>query len=121
MMASILIIDDSPTSSQMLAKIMEQQGHSVSFAKDGESGIEKARAEKPGLILMDLVMPGMNGFQATRKLTRDPETSDIPVIIVSSKNQETDIIYGQRQGAAEYVAKPFDDAVINGAVSRAIG
>lgn len=119
-MASILIIDDSPTCSQIIAKIVQQRGHSVSFARDGESGIKKVRAKKPDLVLMDLIMPGMNGFQAMRKLNHDPETSDIPVIIVSSKDQEADIVYGQRQGAVEYIVKPFDKAMMFAKIDKAL-
>lgn len=100
---------------------MKGLGHEVYFAENGQDGIEKARVERPDLILMDLVMPGMNGFQATRKLARDPETSDIPVIIVSSKSGQTDIVYGQRQGAVEYVVKPVKEAVMIDAVNRAVG
>ncbi len=120
-MASVLIVDDSITCSQSIAKVVEGLGHEVFFAEDGEVGIEKARTKKPDLILMDLVMPGMNGFQATRKLTRDPETSDIPVIIVSSKGEQADIVYGQRQGAVGYMVKPFQEAAMIDAVDQIIG
>ena len=83
-MAQILIVDDS------LSTILEKLGHTVSTAENGEAGIAKARAEKPDLILMDVVMPGMNGFQATRQLTKDTETAEIPIIIVTTKDQETE-------------------------------
>ena len=91
-MANILIVDDSPTEIHVLKTMLEKNGFTVSAASSGEEGIEKARAEKPDLILMDVVMPGMNGFQASREITKNPETSNIPVIIVSTKDQETDKI-----------------------------
>jgi len=120
-MANILIVDDSNTFAQSHAKMLGKHGHNISFAENGEIAIEKAHAEKPDLILMDLVMPGMNGFQATRKLSKDDETSGIPIIITSSKDQETDIIYGQRQGAVEYLVKPVDEDTLVAAVNKALG
>ena len=119
-MANILIVDDSNTFAQSHAKMLEKQGHHISFAADGETAIEKAHADKPDLILMDLIMPGMNGFQATRKLSKDEETSGIPIIITSSKDQETDIVYGQRQGAVEYLVKPVDENTLVTAVNKAL-
>ena len=119
-MANILIIDDSNTHAQSHAKMLEKQGHNISCAGDGETGIEKAHANKPDLILMDLIMPGMNGFQATRKLSKDEETSGIPIIITSSKDQETDIVYGQRQGSVEYLVKPVDENTLVAAVNKAL-
>lgn len=111
-MAQILIVDDSPTEVHVLSSILEKLGHSVVTAENGELGIEKAKQIKPALILMDVVMPGMNGFQATRQLTRDPETSHIPVIIVTTKDQETDRVWGLRQGAKDYLTKPVDEAML---------
>lgn len=109
-MARILIVDDSPTELYMLKTMLEKAGHEISAATSGEEGITKAKQDKPDLILMDVVMPGMNGFQATRKITSDPETANIPVIIVSTKNQETDRVWGLRQGAKDYLFKPVDEA-----------
>ena len=109
-MARILIIEDSATESLALSGMLKDQGYEVSTASNGEEGIRKARDSKPDLILMDVLMPGVNGFQATRRLTRDPETASIPVIMVTSKNQETDRIWGLRQGARDYVIKPPDRA-----------
>lgn len=119
-MANILIVDDSATYAQTHAKMLEKEGHHISFAVDGDAAIEKACAENPDLILMDLVMPGMNGFQATRKLSKNEGTAHIPIIITSSKDQETDIIYGQRQGAVEYLIKPIEETDLLTAVSKAI-
>ncbi len=117
-MASILIVDDSTTYAQAHAKMLEKHGHQVSFAEDGESAIEKALASPPDLILMDLVMPGMNGFQASRKLSRDAATADIPIIITSSKDQEADIVYGKRQGAVDYLIKPVEEDALIAAVEK---
>lgn len=104
----ILIVDDSPTERLYLTDILVKNGFTVSTAVNGDEAIERIRAERPELILMDVVMPGTNGFQVTRAIARDPELADVPVIICSSKNQETDRIWGIRQGAKDYLVKPVD-------------
>ena len=109
-MARILIIDDSPTEIFAFTRMLEENGYQAFSAKNAEEGIEKARQEKPDLILMDVVMPGMNGFQATRRLAKDPETSDIPIIMITTKDQETDRVWGLRQGARDYLIKPPTEA-----------
>jgi len=106
----ILIVDDSPTERYFLTDILIKNGFSVSTAENGEEAMLKIKADKPQLILMDIVMPGQNGFQVTRAITRDPETQDVPVIICTSKGQETDRIWGLRQGARDYIVKPVDPA-----------
>lgn len=105
-MARILIVDDSPTDVRVLSAMLERAGFQTLSAATAEDGIVKARQERPDLILMDVIMPGMNGFQATRTLSRDPDTSSIPVIIVTTKNMETDRIWGMRQGAKDFISKP---------------
>ena len=105
-MATVLIIDDSPTELHLFQNMLEKGGFDTLVADSGEDGIRQAAATQPDCILMDVVMPGMNGFQATRKLTQDPRTSDIPVIMITTKDQETDKIWGMRQGAVEYIVKP---------------
>jgi twitching motility two-component system response regulator PilH len=105
-MAVILIVDDSPTELHLFQNMLEKAGFETLVADSGEEGIRQAQVARPDCILMDVVMPGMNGFQATRKLTRDPGTSKIPVIMITTKDQETDKIWGMRQGAAEYLVKP---------------
>ncbi|MGC1817763.1 MAG: response regulator [Casimicrobiaceae bacterium] len=102
----ILIVDDSPTERHVLQDMLTKAGYEVLAADNGEDAIAKARSSKPDLILMDVVMPGLNGFQATRAISRDPETRSIPVIMCTSKSQETDKIWGLRQGARDYVVKP---------------
>ena len=117
-MARILIVDDSPTQTLSLAKILKKNGHDVMTAKDGAEGVEVAKAELPDLVLMDVVMPRVNGFQATRQITKNPSTSHIPVIIVTTKDQETDKIWGARQGARSYVTKPVEEATLMEAVNQ---
>ena len=108
-MAHILIVDDSPTDVKVLSGMLERAGHRVSSAGSAEAGIDLARNERPDLILMDVIMPGMNGFQATRSLSRDPQTSEIPVIIVTTKGMETDRVWGMRQGAKDFIIKPVTE------------
>jgi twitching motility two-component system response regulator PilH len=103
---TILVVDDSPTETHILKGILERGGYRVMTAENGERGVSKAIESNPNLILMDVVMPGLNGFQATRQLSQTPETANIPIIMVSTKNQETDRAWGMRQGARDYVVKP---------------
>jgi twitching motility two-component system response regulator PilH len=107
-MSVILIIDDSPTELHLFQNMLERGGFGTLVADSGEEGLRQAKAVRPDCILMDVVMPGMNGFQATRKLTQDPDTAGIPVIMITNKDQETDRIWGMRQGAVEYLVKPID-------------
>ena len=104
----ILVVDDSPTERHVLVELLTSNGYQVLTAESGEEGIEKARSEQPDLVLMDVVMPGLNGYQATRTLTRDEATKHIPVIVCTSKGQETDKIWGLRQGAQDYMVKPIN-------------
>jgi twitching motility two-component system response regulator PilH len=106
----ILIVDDSPTERYYLSDILAKKGYTVTVAESGEEALVKIRADKPELILMDVVMPGANGFQVTRSIARDPELKDVPIIICSSKSQETDRIWALRQGARDYLVKPVDPA-----------
>lgn len=109
-MPRVLIVDDSPTELLRLRQHLESEGYQIMEAASGDDAIAKAKAQKPDVIVMDVVMPGMNGFQATRTLTRDPATKDVPVIVCSSKSQETDKLWAKRQGAADYIVKPFKPA-----------
>ena len=104
----ILIVDDSPTERYFLADLLSKKGYSVVTAESGEEALTKVRLEKPALVVMDVVMPGTSGYQATRALARDPATQGIPVILCTSKNAESDRVWGLRQGAKEYVVKPVD-------------
>ena len=100
--------------------VVESAGHETLSAKNAEEGLEMARAEQPDVVLMDIVMPGLNGFQATRQLGKDDATKDIPVIVVSTKGAETDKVWGKRQGAREYLVKPVDSDTLLGAVSAVL-
>ena len=111
-MAKVLIVDDSQTEAKRFTQFLEKNGHSVITASSGEEGIATARDEMPDLIVMDVVMPGLNGFQATRQLTRDDATKHIPVVIVTTKNQETDKVWGRRQGASAYLTKPVAESLL---------
>lgn len=109
---TVLVVDDSPTDLHLLNGYLESNGFKTLNASSGEEAIHKASAEHPDLILMDVVMPGMNGFQATRSLSRNPDTRNIPVIVVTSKTQETDKIWAMRQGARDFVSKPVDEQTL---------
>lgn len=111
-MAQILIVDDSPTEAHVLRGILERNGFDVATAENGAEGIALARELRPDLVLMDVVMPGLNGFQATRQLSRDPQTSGIPVIIVTTKDQDTDRVWGLRQGARDFLTKPVSEKTL---------
>jgi twitching motility two-component system response regulator PilH len=104
----ILIVDDSPTDRQYLLEKLSAHGFECVTAEDGSDAIAKAKAELPDLILMDVIMPGTNGYEATRAITRDERTRSIPVFICTGKGQETDRLWGLRQGAKDYVTKPID-------------
>jgi len=119
-MTKILIIDDSPTEVYKLTSILEKEGYVISVANNGEQGLQMAKASPPDLILMDVVMPGVNGFQATRQLSRAPETKDIPVVIVSTKDQDTDKVWGMRQGARAYLVKPVSEKQLLKAIVDAL-
>jgi len=108
-MARILIVDDSPSQLLGIKRIVEKLGHEALTAEDGAAGVDAAKREVPDLILMDVVMPNLNGFQATRAITREPTTKHIPVILVTTKDQETDRMWGMRQGAKAYITKPFSE------------
>ncbi|MDO6682160.1 MULTISPECIES: twitching motility response regulator PilH [unclassified Oceanobacter] len=111
-MARILVVDDSPTETEVFRSMLEKNGHEVLTAENGADGVALAKQEKPDVVLMDIVMPGLNGFQATRQLTKDAETSGIPVIIVTTKDQETDRVWGKRQGACGYLVKPVSESIL---------
>ena len=108
-MARILIVDDSPSQLLGMRRIVEKLGHEAITAEDGAAGVEAAKTSLPDLILMDVVMPNLNGFQATRAISKEPSTAQIPVVLVTTKDQETDKVWGMRQGAKAYITKPFTE------------
>lgn len=120
-MAQILIVDDSPTDAYLVKNILESNGYQTAEASSGDEGVAKAQELKPNLILMDVVMPGLNGFQATRKITKNPETSSIPVVIVSSKNMDSDRAWGLMQGAKEFLVKPVKQDELLETIKKLIG
>lgn len=119
-MAKVLIVDDSPSQIFTLKKLVEAWGHETLTAENGNEALQIASQEQPNVILMDIVMPGMSGFQATRKLSRDQTTQNIPVIFVSIKDSEADRVWGMRQGAKAYVTKPVNPETLLTAISDAV-
>ncbi|MDQ2701948.1 MAG: twitching motility response regulator PilH [Pseudomonadota bacterium] len=120
-MARILIVDDSPSQLMGIRRIVEKLGHEALTAEDGAAGVEAAKRELPDLILMDVVMPNLNGFQATRSISREPTTKHIPVILVTTKDQETDRMWGMRQGARAYLTKPFSEEELSEVIAGNLG
>lgn len=108
-MANILIIDDSPTDVRVLTTMLERGGHQVDAVGTAEDGIARVRETLPQLVIMDVIMPGMNGFQATRTLTRDPATAGVPIVMITTKSMETDRVWGLRQGARAFITKPVNE------------
>lgn len=120
-MATVLIVEDSPTDQHHFKTVLEKNGYKVETLDDGSTCLERAREIKPDVVLMDVVMPGMNGFEATRQLARDSETGSIPVIMITTKDQETDKVWGLRQGARDYLTKPVGDAALVESIRNALG
>ena len=120
-MARILIVDDSPSQLMGIRRIVEKLGHEALTAEDGAAGVELAKKELPDLILMDVVMPNLNGFQATRSISREPSTKHIPVILVTTKDQDTDRMWGMRQGARAYLTKPFSEEELSEVITANLG
>lgn len=118
---NILVVDDSATERHFLSELLSSHGYQVSTADNGEAAIARIKSNPPHLIIMDVVMPGQNGFQTTREISRDPSTQHLPIIICSSKNQETDRIWGIRQGAREFMVKPVDPTLLLRKISALLG
>ncbi len=114
----VLVVDDSPTDRQIVTTLLQRQGYEVTTAVDGEDALAKIAAERPPLIVLDIILPKMNGYQVLRQLKTAPETRDIKVILLSSKSQESDRFWGLKQGADDYIAKPYPDDALLAAVAR---
>lgn len=117
---TVLIVDDSPTETRIFLNTLTKAGYAVETAQNGEEGVALAKQIHPDLVLMDVVMPVLNGFQATRQLQRDPTTADIPVIMVTTKDQDTDRTWGMRQGAVDYLVKPINPEELLNRIKAAI-
>lgn len=115
---SVLVVDDSPTDLYVLVKLLQEHGYDVMTAGDGDEALHKAVSAKPPLVMLDIILPKQNGFQVCRQLKRGPETRNIRVILVSSRNQESDRFWGLQQGADEYITKPYRDEDLLAAVGR---
>lgn len=120
-MARILIVDDSPSQLMGIRRIVEKLGHDALTAEDGAAGVDAAKRELPDLILMDVVMPNLNGFQATRSIAREASTKHIPIILVTTKDQDTDRMWGLRQGAKAYITKPFSESELSELIVQHLG
>ena len=120
-MARVMVVDDSPTDKAFIKQMLERAGYEVIEATSGQDAVALAKAQLPDCVVMDVVMPGMNGFQATRTLSKDPATAAIPVLVVSSKKQETDRLWALRQGAKEYITKPVKEADLIGKIKAVLG
>ena len=113
----VLVVDDSKTELMFLTDLLQKQGYSVRTAENAQEAIQRLGEEKPDLILMDVVMPGQNGFQLTRSIARDTKYADVPIIMCTSKNQETDKVWGMRQGARGYITKPVNPAELQAKIA----
>ena len=120
-MRKILVVDDSLTELHVITGYLESAGYQTITAENGVEGVSVARSEKPDLVLMDVVMPGLNGFQATRKISRDPVTRDIPVVMITTKDQDTDREWAMRQGARAYLVKPVSAPELIGVLEGILG
>ena len=106
-MRTVLVVDDIKTDRELVGKVVTAAGHAVEYAEDGEAAIDKAKAIKPALVFLDVVMPRQDGFATCRKLKKDPDTAAIPVVMITSKSTDTDRFWAEKQGAADLIAKPF--------------
>lgn len=120
-MVRVLVVDDSPTETFKISSMLDKHGYDVLTADSGEQGVSIAKKELPDVVLMDIVMPGLNGFQATRQLSKGETTSKIPVVIVTTKDQKTDRVWGERQGAKAYLTKPVDEKLLLKTIKEMIG
>jgi twitching motility two-component system response regulator PilH len=116
--STILVVDDAQTDRELMARVVNAAGHHALIAVDGMQAVALAKQYKPSLIFLDIVMPVMDGFAACRQLAKDPETRAIPVVLVTSKSNESDVFWGRKQGAADYVAKPWDPRRIEDLIRR---
>ncbi len=117
-MAVVLVVDDAQTDRELMARVITAAGHRALLAADGKEAIAMAKSHKPALIFLDVVMPVMDGFATCRNLTKDPDTAQIPVVLVTSKNTDSDVFWGKKQGASDHVGKPWDKQLIESMLKR---
>ena len=117
-MSTILVVDDAQTDRELMARVVNASGHRAMIAIDGNEAVVLAKQFRPALIFLDVVMPGMDGFAACRQLARDPDTSAIPIVLVTTKSNESDVFWGKKQGATDHVAKPWDPRRIEDLIKR---
>jgi twitching motility two-component system response regulator PilH len=120
-MARIMVVDDSPTDVQSIKSILSKAGHAVMESSSAQDAISRIKQEKPDCILMDIVMPGISGFHATRTISSDPATSHIPILVISSKDQPTDRVWALRQGARDYIVKPVKETDLLAKIKTVLG
>ena len=119
--SKVLVVDDSKTELMFMTDLLQKNGFSVKTAENADDAFRRLAEDKPDLILMDVVMPGQNGFQLTRAIARDPQYAAIPIILCTSKNQETDRVWGMRQGAKAYITKPFSETELADMIQQMLG
>jgi twitching motility two-component system response regulator PilH len=117
-MATVLVVDDVQTDRELIGKVVSSSGHHPEYASDGDEALAKARTLKPALILLDVVMPKQDGFATCRNLKKEPATASIPVVFVTQKSTETDRFWGEKQGAAGFIAKPFSPDELAGVLRK---
>lgn len=118
MAQTILVVDDSPTDLKLMTSALEPRGYRILTAIDGEDALEKATSLRPNLIFLDVILPKKNGFQVCRELKASPDTKNIKIVMVTSKNQDSDRFWGLKQGADEYLTKPFDEDQLRAVAAR---
>lgn len=119
-MALVLVVDDAQTDRELMARVISAAGHRAMLAADGKEGMALAKAHRPALIFLDVVMPVLDGFATCRTLSKDPETAQIPVVLVTSKQNDSDVFWGKKQGAVDHVGKPWEPAIIEAMLERYI-
>lgn len=117
-MAVVLVVDDAQTDRELMAKVITAAGHRALLASDGKEAIALAKAHKPACIFLDVVMPVMDGFATCRNLSKDPDTAQIPIILVTSKTTDSDVFWGKKQGASDHVGKPWNKHLIEQMLQR---
>ena len=120
-MSTVLVVDDSPSERELLGRMVRAAGHQPEFAVDGAEALAKARAQRPSLILLDVVMPKLDGFSACRQLKKDPLTAAIPIVLITLKGTDTDLFWGRKQGADDHIVKPFTADQVKRAIERFVG